>query len=275
MTEAHDDFYNPMGWSISLHIVLAAVMLTSWAFLSKQETISPPAMMKASLVHAPKSALAPQQKTQIQKPEPKKQEETKPEPPKPKVEPKEVKPPVKPTDKPSPVAAKKEPPKPPAPDKTKPDPKKPEKAKPDSKKAEKKQEARSQVDKEKQRKDAEAALAAAMEVEENILIQGDLNNDDIAKYIGLIASRIADNWSRPPNARRDMTVVLEIELLQTGQVVNVRIVQSSGNRAFDLAAEAAVRKVERFEAITDMKPELFNKTFRKFQLLFNPEDLLI
>ena len=52
------------------------------------------------------------------------------------------------------------------------------------------------------------------------------------------------------------------------------MVEGSGNKAFDLAAEAAVRKVERFEEITQMKPEVFEKNFRQFSLLFNPEDLL-
>lgn len=276
MTEPREELYNPLGWSAILHILVAAIMMTSWALLQKQETIKPPAMMKAALVHAPKSTLAPQQKTQTQKPEPKKKEEPIPEPPKPEVKPKEVKPEVKPVDKPSPVAVKKEPPKPPAPEPPKKqEPKKPEKPTPNSKKSDKKQDARSQVDKNKQRKDAEAALAAAMEVEDNVLMQGELNTDEINKYIGLIANRIADNWSRPPNARKDMNVVLEIELLPTGQLLNVRVIQSSGDKAFDLAAEAAVRKVERFEEIAEMKPDLFNRTFRKFQLLFNPEDLLI
>lgn len=276
MTEPREELYNPLGWSAILHILVAAIMMTSWALLQKQETIKPPAMMKAALVHAPKSTLAPQQKTQTQKPEPKKKEEPIPEPPKPEVKPKEVKPEVKPVDKPSPVAVKKEPPKPPAPEPPKKqEPKTPEKPTPNSKKSDKKQDARSQVDKNKQRKDAEAALAAAMEVEDNVLMQGELNTDEINKYIGLIANRIADNWSRPPNARKDMNVVLEIELLPTGQLLNVRVIQSSGDKAFDLAAEAAVRKVERFEEIAEMKPDLFNRTFRKFQLLFNPEDLLI
>ena len=31
--------------------------------------------------------------------------------------------------------------------------------------------------------------------------------------------------------------------------------------------------VERFEEISQMKPEVFEKNFRKFKLLFNPDDL--
>ena len=71
-----------------------------------------------------------------------------------------------------------------------------------------------------------------------------------------------------------MKVLLKIELSSNGQVLNVTVVEGSGNKAFDLAAEAAVRKVERFEEITQMKPEVFEKNFRQFSLLFNPEDLL-
>jgi colicin import membrane protein len=70
-------------------------------------------------------------------------------------------------------------------------------------------------------------------------------------------------------------VVLRIQLLPNGQVKDVQVVQSSGDRAFDLAAEAAVRKVETFKDITDkMKPEEL-KMFSDFDLKFDPQDLLM
>ncbi len=237
-------------------------------------------MMKASLVYAPKSTLAPQQKTQTQKPEKPKPEPPKPkpepEPPKPEVvKPKDVKPEIKPTDKPSPIAAKPEQPKPKPQQEQKKEPeKKVEPPKPDAKQAEKKQAALSAIEKEKAQKEAEMAIEALLN-NEDVTRTGALTDDELGKWAGLISSRIEDNWSRPPNARKDMKVVLEIELASNGQVLNVTIVEGSGNRAFDLAAESAVRKVERFEEISQMKPEIFNKNFRKFRLLFNPEDLLI
>ncbi|HSC76745.1 MAG TPA: cell envelope integrity protein TolA [Pseudomonadales bacterium] len=269
-------------------------MTISWYWHAEQKTIEPPAMMKASLVYAPKSTLAPQQKTQTQKTEKPKPEESKPvepEPPKPEVvKPKEIKPEIKPIDKPSPIVAKPEPAKPqpvkPEPVKQEPkkatpkeEPKKPpekkvEPPKPDAKQAEKKQAALSAIEKEKAKKEAEMAIEAMLN-NEDVTRTGALSDDEQLKWAGLISSRIEENWSRPPNARKDMKVLLEIELASNGQVLNVTIIEGSGNRAFDLAAEAAVRKVERFDEISQMKPEVFNKNFRKFKLLFNPVDLLI
>lgn len=297
MADHHEEqVYRPLGISIGAHVLLAIAMTVSWMWHTDQKTMAPPAMMKASLVYAPKSTMAPQQKTQTQKPDKPKPEPPQPEPPKPEppkpdvVKPAEVKPQVKPTDKPSPIAAKPEPPKPelkkPEPVKQEPkkptpkeEPKKPvekkvEPPKPDAKQAEKKQAALSAIEKEKARKDAEMAIQALLN-DEPVTRTGELTDDELGKWVGLISSRIEDNWNRPLDARKEMKVLLEIELASNGQVINVTIVEGSGNKAFDLAAETAVRKVERFEEIQEMKPEVFNKNFRKFRLLFNPEDLLI
>lgn len=306
--ERDEQIIRPLGLSLAMHIALAVILTVGWYWHTETKTMTPPAMMKAALVYAPKSAFKPQQKTQTQKQEKAKPEEAKPEPPKPKPEPpkpeppkpeppkpevqkpKDAKPQVKPTDKPSPIAAKPEKPKPetakPEPvkpeqkkaqpkqeEKKQPD-KKPEPPKPDAKQAEKKQEALSQIQKEKISKDAEMAIEALLN-DEDVTRLGDLSDDELGRWVGLISSRIEENWSRPPNARKDMKVLLEIELATNGQVINVTVVEGSGDRAFDLAAENAVRKVERFEEILQMKPEVFDKNFRKFRLLFNPEDLLM
>lgn len=274
--EQQNKLYRPLGLSLGFHITLGVMLTVGWIWHTDQDTVRPPAMMKASLYSAPKSLVKPQQKTQTQKQEKPKPEEVKPEPPKPEVQkPKEVKPEITPTDKPSPIAAKPEKPAPPKPQETKKQlDKKPEPPKPDAKQEEKAQKALSQKQTKKLSKEAEMELEALLN-DEDVTRMGDLSDDEIGKWIGLISSRVEENWNRPPNARKDMKVVMEIELLPNGQVVSVSIVESSGDRAFDLAAEQAVYKVEKFEEIATMKPELFEKTFRKFKLLFNPEDLLM
>ena len=87
-----------------------------------------------------------------------------------------------------------------------------------------------------------------------------------------IYQRVVANWSRPPSARNGMQARLLVELIPTGAVVGVTVVESSGNSAFDRSAEAAVRKARAF----DVPPEsdLFERHFRRFSLLFKPEDLL-
>ena len=50
------------------------------------------------------------------------------------------------------------------------------------------------------------------------------------------------------------------------------IIKSSGSYVFDRSAESAVRKARRFVVPKD--PALFEKHFRRFTLLFKPDDLL-
>lgn len=87
-----------------------------------------------------------------------------------------------------------------------------------------------------------------------------------------IYEAVVANWSRPPSARNRMEAKLLVELVPTGDVVSVTVLESSGNAAFDRSAEAAVRKADRFEVPKD--PDVFEEHFRRFTLLFRPEDLL-
>ena len=69
-----------------------------------------------------------------------------------------------------------------------------------------------------------------------------------------------------------MQAKLMVELVPIGDVVSVTLVESSGNSAFDRSAEAAVRKARRFEV--PKESDVFERYFRRFTLLFKPEDLL-
>lgn len=284
-----DSNARPFVLSLGLHIALAVILTVGWLFSSEPEVIKPPAVMKAALVYAPDTTLKHQAKTQTQKrekpkpteAEPVKQEQKK-ETPKKTEQPK-----PKPVDKPTPIKAEKpkEEPKPEAP-KPKSEPKqeqkkaepkkkepekKPEPPKKDAKQADKKQDALSQKKMENVSKDAERALEALMEHEE-FEMEGEMTDDKKLLLMGLLASRVADMWERPPNSRREMSVVLAIELASNGKVISARTVKSSGNRAFDLAAEVAVRRVDTFPEIAELSPAEF-KAFRKFNFVFRPDDL--
>lgn len=87
-----------------------------------------------------------------------------------------------------------------------------------------------------------------------------------------IYQKVVANWSRPPSARNGMEARLQVELVPTGDVVAVMLLESSGSAVFDQSAEAAVRKARRFEVPEDST--VFEQYFRRFTLLFKPEDLL-
>jgi len=61
-------------------------------------------------------------------------------------------------------------------------------------------------------------------------------------------------------------------LLPTGDVVSVTITASSGNAAFDRSAEQAVRRAGKFDVPEENA--IFERYFRSFYFLFQPEDLL-
>ena len=121
-------------------------------------------------------------------------------------------------------------------------------------------------------KQLEKELASALASEEEFLL--DQSDAQLASsYAAYMRGRIENNWSRPPSARLGMKVVLQIQLVPTGQLVSVTVLKSSGNSAFDRSAEQAVRKVGQFEKLQELPPRVFEANFRKLNLEFSPDDL--
>ena len=120
--------------------------------------------------------------------------------------------------------------------------------------------------KEKERLEAEEqAESLARQIEDDKLLS--------QSYSMLIQQRIQQNWSRPLSARNNMEALLTIQLIPTGEVIDVAITNGSGNEAFDRSAVQAVEKVGQFTELRNMPSRIFEKDFRKFQLIFKPQDL--
>jgi colicin import membrane protein len=129
-----------------------------------------------------------------------------------------------------------------------------------------------EAQRQEQQRQADAAAQAAAEA--SAREQAETEAEIVMAYTGIIHDLVQRNWSRPPSARNNMTAVLRIRLVPTGDVVDVEIVRSSGDAAFDRAAETAVRAVGRFSELQGMPPRMFERNFRSLLLTFRPEDLL-
>lgn len=127
-----------------------------------------------------------------------------------------------------------------------------------------------QAEQERLQRESEFADALA---EEEAMLQAEEEAAQAQSYIAHIAALIEQHWSRPPSARRGMQCELSIQLIPTGEVINVSVVKGSGNAAFDRSAEQAVKKAGRFEVLKDVPPAIFDKYFRQLRLRFNPQDL--
>jgi colicin import membrane protein len=126
------------------------------------------------------------------------------------------------------------------------------------------------IDQERIRSEFEQGLSLALIEEENM--RKAVTDDEVAMaYVGQIQREIIQNWSRPPSARNGMKSLLRVILIPTGEVIDVKLEDSSGNDAFDRSAVLAVRKAGRFQVPTDVKR--FERDFREFTVLFRPDDL--
>jgi len=122
----------------------------------------------------------------------------------------------------------------------------------------------------RQQKEQEFADAIA---EEQRLVNAEKDEREANSYRQLIQQRLSENWNRPPSARRGMETMIRLQLVPTGRVVGVTVLQSSGDSAFDRSVEQAAFKADQFIELQKMSPSLFEKKFRQVDVLFSPQDL--
>ena len=118
-----------------------------------------------------------------------------------------------------------------------------------------------------------ADLARAVAAEEDASDAAATSAELAAGYAALIQQTVINYWSRPASARNGMEAELSIQLIPTGEILSVTLVRSSGNSAFDRSAINAVEKAGSFPELRSLPAPEFEKSFRRFRLLFRPEDL--
>ncbi|NKB31924.1 MAG: TonB family protein [Pseudomonadales bacterium] len=121
-----------------------------------------------------------------------------------------------------------------------------------------------EADRRRQQEVAEAASAEAARTEFEL----------VQSATGLIQGAVQQVWNRPPSARNGMRAILQINMLPTGELLDARITESSGDPAFDRSAENAVYSAAPFTELRSLPINVFNANFRTLSLIFQPEDLL-
>ncbi len=116
-----------------------------------------------------------------------------------------------------------------------------------------------------------------VKVEKDLLLKQILGEEikssveEISYYSNLIRDQVIINWKQPSSAKKGMSAEILLTLVPTGEIVQVKLTKTSGNQAFDSSALNAIQKVSKFEGL-DMGRRLFDNNFRKFTLVFNPEN---
>lgn len=96
-----------------------------------------------------------------------------------------------------------------------------------------------------------------------------IKEDQISRHAALIQNKIHQYWRQPLGFDfTGFTCKIVVKLLPTGEVLDVAIIQSSGNLEYDRSAELAVRKASPLPMPNDVH---LAKEFRNFSFTFYPE----
>lgn len=124
-------------------------------------------------------------------------------------------------------------------------------------------------------KKAQALAELLSDTTERQQALADTQGDQVAgDFDDLIRLRAAEGWSRPPSARNNMTVQLQVNMLPDGTIANVSVSRSSGDAPFDNSAVAAVKNIGRLTEMQGLSPQDF-QPYRSFKMTFTPEDLAL
>lgn len=93
---------------------------------------------------------------------------------------------------------------------------------------------------------------------------------EVGRYQDMIRSKIRRNIvGIPPELSVDAKAEFKVTLLPGGMVMDVQLVKSSGNRAYDDAAERAIYKAQPLPLPTDVG---LQKMFRELRLTIKPQE---
>ena len=115
---------------------------------------------------------------------------------------------------------------------------------------------------------AEAALKdalAAEEAEQAAAAQTSRDESELATYTRKIKEAIS---FASPDLKHGLKCTIFVRVIPSGEVIEARVVESSGNAVFDRQAEIAVRKASPLPVPDE--PRLFQQ-MREFKFLFAPE----
>lgn len=256
LTDFLPDWLPPFVATLCLHLLVVFLLLARWDGSQSERVIEArritPEIINAKLVSidefrpkpAPKSA-----------PKPEARQPTKPRAPSPEREPRSAPSTPDPQQTSQPAATSK-------PAETPRDPPQPEPAK----------EPETQLDAEALAELSREQLSESMAAESAAEVAVTAE-EMAASYAAQIQRAVISYWNRPPSARNGMEALLSVQLIPSGDVISVSVIKSSGSAAFDRSAINAVERAGSFPELSNLPMREFEKTFRRFRLLFRPEDL--
>lgn len=89
----------------------------------------------------------------------------------------------------------------------------------------------------------------------------------LAEYVNRIRAKVRQNWILPQDLQGNPQAVFKVVQLPTGEVIDVRLIKSSGNAAYDEAVHRAILKSSPLP-----QPASREQFYRELELTFRPRD---
>ena len=122
---------------------------------------------------------------------------------------------------------------------------------------------------EKQKRDAAEKAAQRKRQADAAKAQQAKDRQATISATAAIQQKVNSRWIRPLSAIKGLNCTIRVKLLPSGDVMDAKVVRSSGDGVFDRSAENAVRKASPLPVPKNRA--LFTKQFRSFTFNFNPE----
>ena len=134
---------------------------------------------------------------------------------------------------------------------------------------------REKLAEEKRRAELEAKrvqedLKAKSEAEELAVLDALASELAKSNVLDAMTTRISRSWRRPVSFRSGLEVYMQMSLASNGELLDVRIVQSSGDVSFDQSSLSAVKRAAPFYEVKQFDSRTFEEKFRTLTVKFRP-----
>ena len=106
--------------------------------------------------------------------------------------------------------------------------------------------------------------------QESQVLDSNMLENEINKYSNLIINLIEAAWIKPKNIQENLICDIKINTNLRGRIVDISLINSSGNIRFDNSALQAVRRVETFAFFNEITKKTYEDVFKNIVISFNP-----
>ena len=114
--------------------------------------------------------------------------------------------------------------------------------------------------------EAEEELVRQQEAERRAKLAARIETE----YLARIRDQISSAWVYPPGVDPEQEVEVELSVVPTGEVVDIKILNGSGNQSLDRSVEQAIINASPLPVPEDIR--IFEASFRQFRMKFRPEN---